>query len=476
MPESKPKYIPRGYQNYILERISQLRGTNLLLELDCGLGKRFITHQLVTQRFPDSKILIVVHSSSSLAETIDYLRKEYGGLDKDLGELSSRVPSSRRARQLAEKRVIVATPQVLASMAATQPGLFDSVEMLLINEVDTLVKRTSSASTLVYPWSTILTVFKDKWLIGMSGTLRDDHAVFSAEQLEIRRELDTLKEYITGASVITMEELYGTDVEEYLEPTFLAMSPVVDVRIRSVSLVLDELIRSVRAEIMRDLDETDNLDLIEGDSRRVHLLMERLPVSDDLKGQYSSLLMLRKYVYAMPPKQFLRMFHGDYLKHYFNLSELGRAFHTVSAKALRVLEIAVAHKKTVVLTSYIEMLKQIRSVLEKSGLSVLAITGASADKADVLKRFKQDAEQRALVMSPVGERDLDIPQADVMVVCDTINTTKTMYQKFKRTRGGLVLLLAYAGTSEERKVRRVLQGVLDKYPWSTAVLDSPPPA
>jgi ERCC4-related helicase len=107
---------------------------------------------------------------------------------------------------------------------------------------------------------------------------------------------------------------------------------------------------------------------------------------------------------------------------------------------------------------------------------VLAITGASADKADVLKRFKQDAEQRVLVMSPVGERDLDIPQADVMVVCDTINTTKTMYQKFKRTRGGLVLLLAYAGTSEERKVRRVLQGVLDKYPWSTAVLDSPPPA
>ncbi|TET09156.1 MAG: hypothetical protein E3J86_08940, partial [Candidatus Thorarchaeota archaeon] len=76
--------------------MSEKIGTPLLLELDCGLGKRFITHQLVTEKFPDSKIIIIVHSSSSLAETVDYLRGEYGGLDDDLGELSSRVPSGRR--------------------------------------------------------------------------------------------------------------------------------------------------------------------------------------------------------------------------------------------------------------------------------------------------------------------------------------------------------------------------------------------
>jgi len=93
---SKTKYTPRGYQTHILEEVEKRVGTPLLLELDCGLGKRFITHQLVVEKFPNSKIIIVVHSSSSLAETVDYLRGEYGGLEDDLGELSSRVSSGRR--------------------------------------------------------------------------------------------------------------------------------------------------------------------------------------------------------------------------------------------------------------------------------------------------------------------------------------------------------------------------------------------
>ncbi len=449
-----------------------MQGTNLLLELDCGLGKRFITHQLVAERFPDMKFIIVVHSSSSLAETVDYLRSEYGGLEDDLGELSSRVPSGRRSLVLREKRVIVATPQVLAGIARKDLSLLEPFEAILINEVDTLIKRTSTRTALVFPWNELLTFLGEKWLIGMSGTLRDDHAVFTDEQLEIRDELVTLKEYIPNSEVITMGDLYGTDVEDHLDPTFLSIAEVNDPKIRSISLVLDELVRDTRIEIMNELAESDNLDIIAGDARRVHLMMERLPVDDELKGRYSGLLLLRKYVYAMPPKQFLRMFHADYLNHYFNVAQLRRTIPTVSSKVTRVLEVAVKHQKTLVLTSYLKMVEQVRSVLEKAGLPVLTITGGTRNKGEVLKEFKENADVRALVMSPVGERDLDIPQANVMVVCDTINTSKTMYQKFKRTRGGLVLLLAYSGTSELRKVKRLMQRILDRYPWSTAIIES----
>jgi superfamily II DNA or RNA helicase len=471
MSGSKQAYTPRGYQTYILDRISDLQGTNLLLELDCGLGKRFITHQLVAERFPDTKFIIVVHSSSSLAETVDYLRSEYGGLEDDLGELSSRVPSGRRSLVLREKRVIVATPQVLAGIARKDLSLLEPFEAILINEVDTLIKRTSTRTALVFPWNELLTFLGEKWLIGMSGTLRDDHAVFTDEQLVIRDELVTLKEYIPNSEVITMGDLYGTDVEDHLDPTFLSIAEVNDSKIRSISLVLDELVRDTRIEIMNELTESDNLDIIAGDARRVHLMLERLPIDDELKGRYSGLLLLRKYVYAMPPKQFLRMFHADYLKHYFNVTQLKRALPTVSSKVTRVLEVAVKHQKTLVLTSYLKMVEQVRDVLENAGLPVLTITGKTPDKGEVLKAFKENADVRALVMSPVGERDLDIPQADVMVVCDTINTSKTMYQKFKRTRGGLVLLLAYSGTSELRKVNRLMQRVLDRYPWSTAIIE-----
>jgi ERCC4-related helicase len=472
MTESKPKYSPRGYQTYILDRVSELKDTPLLLELDCGLGKRFITHQLVAKRFPETGILVIVHSSSSLQETIDYLRGEYGGLEEELGELSSRVQSGHRIHTLREKRVIVATPQVLASLLQKDPSQFERFKMVLINEVDTLVRRSGGRTALVYPWSTLLSYLEGKWIIGMSGTLRDDHAVFTREQVEIRNELATLQEYIPGAQLITMEDLYGTDVEEFLEPTFLQISPVNDPKIRSISKVLDELIRNTRSEILNELEEDGNLEMVDGDARRVHLLLERLPVTEELKGRYSGLLMLRKYIYAMPPKQFLRMFYGKYLKHFFNTSDLRRTLPTVSSKATHVLKLAIEHKKTLVLTSYLEMVSQIKEVLEKAGLAVLTLTGQTRNKGEVLRSFKENADQRVLVMSPVGERDLDIPHADVMVVCDSINTTKTMYQKFKRTRGGLVLLLAYSGTSEERKVMRLMDRILARYPWSTAVIES----
>ena len=469
---SKTKYTPRGYQTHILDEVEKKVGTPLLLELDCGLGKRFITHQLVAEKFPDSKIIIVVHSSSSLAETVDYLRGEYGGLEDDLGELSSRVPSGRRAYTIKEKRVIVATPQVLAGMFKKDPSLFEPFEMVLINEVDTLVRRTGTRTAIVFPWPTLLMYLQDKWLIGMSGTLRDDHAVLNNEQMEIRKELDTLKQHFPGAELITMEDLYNTDVEEYLEPTFLTVSTVNDPKVRTISKVIDELIRNTRTDIMNELAEEDNLHLVDGDARRVHLMIERLPIQEELKGQYSGLLMLRKYVYAMPPKRFMRMFYSDYLKHYFNVSELKRTLPTISSKTTRVLKIALKYKKTVVLTSYLEMVSQTQDVLEKAGLKVLTITGQTRDKGEVLKAFREDDDTQVLVMSPVGERDLDLPQAEVMVVCDSINTSKTMYQKFKRTRGGLVILLAYSGTSEERKVSRLMERILDRYPWSTAIVES----
>ena len=152
MSETKPKYTPRGYQSYILDRVSDLEDTPLLLELDCGLGKRFITHQIVTEKFPETGIIIIVHSSTSLAETIDYLKGEYGGLDEDLGELSSRVPSGYRKQNLREKRVIVATPQVLTSTFEKDPSLFERFKIVLVNEVDTLIRRSGGRTCFPVQW------------------------------------------------------------------------------------------------------------------------------------------------------------------------------------------------------------------------------------------------------------------------------------------------------------------------------------
>ena len=69
-------------------------------------------------------------------------------------------------------------------------------------------------------------------------------------------------------------------------------------------------------------------------------------------------------------------------------------------------------------------------------------------------------------MTSVGERDLDIPESKKIIVYDTVNTTKTMYQRFKRTRGGEVICMYYKDTSEEAKVKRLYKAIQEKYPWS----------
>ncbi len=463
-------YTPRGYQRHILDRLVKLQGTNVLVELDCGLGKRFITHQLVSQRFPNTRVIIVVHSSSSLAETVDYLKHEYTGLDDEIGELSSHVPSSIRPYVLKEKRVIVSTPQILAKMIEQYPEIVEQFQMLLINEVDTLARRAGGRTTIVFPWPVILHFFREKWIIGMSGTLRDEHAVFTSEQLEIRKELLTLQQHIPNSQVITMDEILNTDVLEHLEPTFLTVLLVSDSKIRGIVLALDTLIKSTRDEILQELDDFGQVHLVDDDPRRVHLMLDRLPIDEELKARYSGLLMLRRYVFAMPPHSFLRQFRGDFLSHYFDIASLRKTLPRVSSKAVKVLEIAMKHKKTLVLTSYIAMVRQIKHLLTSKGLETLTITGSTNDKGSVLREFKENKNINALVMSPVGERDLDIPQAEVMVVCDVISTTKTMYQKFKRTRGGKVVILVYLGTSEENKVSRLINDILEKYPWSTAII------
>ena len=72
-------------------------------------------------------------------------------------------------------------------------------------------------------------------------------------------------------------------------------------------------------------------------------------------------------------------------------------------------------------------------------------------------------------MTQVGERDLDIPEAQLIIVYDSINTLKTMYQRFKRTRGGKVVCFCYKNTSEQKKIQRILTGIREKYPWSVKI-------
>jgi len=188
------KITPRGYQKLILDLITLHTNKNksVLLELDCGMGKRVITYELLTSIFPDKRILLVVLSSSSLHETKDFLVNEYGGVE-GFNWIGPGISNSYAQKLLKDSRVILCTPQKLANILKKAPtSIPESFDIIIINEVDKLVRRMGSNRVLVFPWPDLLAKMDKTLVIGMSGTLRDSHYVLDQEQLELRKELDTL--------------------------------------------------------------------------------------------------------------------------------------------------------------------------------------------------------------------------------------------------------------------------------------------
>ena len=127
-------------------------------------------------------------------------------------------------------------------------------------------------------------------------------------------------------------------------------------------------------------------------------------------------------------------------------------------------------KKVIVMVSYVATGETICKYMSKLGYNTYMISGRINDKNSVINKFRESKYQNnVLIMTQVGERDLDIPEAQLIIVYDSINTLKTMYQRFKRTRGGKVVCFCYKNTSEQKKIQRILTGIREKYPWSVKI-------
>jgi ERCC4-related helicase len=463
-----PRFDTRQYQEHILQRIKENRNKNILVELDCGLGKRVLTYKLVTELFPDTRFIITVNSSSSLQETAQYLEEEYGGVE-GLGVLSPRIQGSMRIKLLRESRVVLCTARVLANILRKGELTADHFQTLLINEVDTILRRVGHNRVLIQPWNFLLNFFQDCWIIGLSGTLRDDHVVIDAAQLEIRNELQSLADFITNVELISMDELTGTDLEQYIKPTVIDVAAVQDPVIHAMALVLDDLIQSTREEIYQVLREesSEQIGALPESTRLLHLMLQELPISEKLAQQYSGLLMVRKYLYSMSAKSFRRYFHHPTIKTQIDVKRMQHDWPKTTPKSLEARNLALKAGKTVILSSYLNVVSEIDALLKEKGIQTFQLTGRTMDKQAVLAKFKEVNSPAAVILSPVGERDLDLPDTDLLIICDTVNTTKTIYQKMKRSRGGRVVFLVYSDTSEITKIRRLIDNIMQRYPWST---------
>lgn len=462
------QFDTRAYQEHILTRIQQNRDKNILVELDCGLGKRVLTYRLIEDLFPTTRFVIVVNSSSSLQETAQYLQDEYGGV-KGLGVISPFIKGPKRMELLKESRVVLCTARVLANLLRKGFIKPDHFEGLIINEVDTILRRVGYNQVLIQPWNFLLEFFKNRWIIGLSGTLRDDHVVFDEAQLHIRNELQTLAEFVSNTVLISMDELVKTDLNKYIKPTIIDVVPIENSVITAFALVIDDLIQSTREAIYQEVSNKsyETANIFPENTRLLHLVLHDLPISDDLAQRYSGLLMVRKYLYGMSAQRFRRYLHHPIIKPQIDVNRMMQDWPRITPKALKAQDLVLSAKKAIVLSSYLNVVNEICSLLGERGVTAFQLTGQTMDKQAVLAEFRKAKAPAALVLSPVGERDLDLPEAELLIICDTINTTKTIYQKMKRSRGGRVIFLVYSNTSEVSKLQRLLGNIMKRYPWST---------
>ena len=451
----------REYQNFIINKISSMVDDNfsVILELDCGMGKRVMMYRLLTETFKEKKVVVFLQTHSSLEETALYLEKEYGGIE-ELAAIKSGTNAEYRKYIIENNRIILSLPTVFSNTLKKHPELAENIDVIIINEVDQIVRRVSHRRVLCVPWNVLLPALNQTKVVGMSGTLRDDHLVLDDNQLQLRNELKTLLEFIPRSATITIEDFIDTDIKEFIQDTEVHITPVQDKKTATIINMITEHIKLIREEIIQEVSETSPKDAV----RLKQDFFNTLPlisVETELAEKLNRLLLLRKYVYSMPASSY-----RNYLFRYDFEQKETIDLPAISGKETEIAKIAKDYRKVTVLCSFLSTVDSLSILLEKEGFEIFIVTGRVKNKSEIIENFKKSENQAALILSPVGERDLDIPQTEIIIVFDLVNSPKTVYQKMKRSRGGKVILLYYEDTAEKQKVRNVVDNIVMRYPWS----------
>jgi superfamily II DNA or RNA helicase len=462
----EPSFESRRYQQKILEDThgNSVNGVNTIIELDCGLGKRYLQYSLLFDKFKDQKVILILQASSSLYETYNYLSHHSKSDEMDI--VDSRTSSEHRKWKLNKRRVILCLPQTLSNTLQKYPDSIDDVSIVIINEVDQIIRRSSEGGFLKQPYSKLFTKFISKTIIGMSGTLRDDHYILDNLQLKMKNELITICNLIGNIEFISMDSIMDSDINSFIAYSEIIPTAVIDDKLSFISIELDQHIEETKSQIMNEIRKID-INLYRQIKSDPGMLFNPLPVSEKLQQKLFSGYLTRKYLWAMTGKksQFHLMRYGLPIKF------IKQNLPLIPSKFFAVKKLVSLSSKTVVLCSYLETVEVLNRILQNSGNKTVVITGQidNRKRIEQLEEFRSYEGNITAIISNVGERDLDLPDADSLIIFDLVRTTKTVYQKLKRSRGGKCYILYYADTGEAKKTKSVIQKIFDRYGWSTKI-------
>ncbi|MCR8470534.1 MAG: helicase-related protein [Crenarchaeota archaeon] len=506
---------PRAYQFWIVNAIckAKIEGKNVILELDAGMGKRIIMY-MITQLFDNERILIISPSRASIWDMAIKFR-ELSGSDEWFGVLTGGTPKWLKRGLLLNRRVILATPISLAG-ALRHQEVVPKFDIIIINEADKVIRRVARTKctgvsfthkirffedligeknkfeeapdvSLAYPWNILKRILpKDACWIGMSGTLRDEHYTIDSEgRVVVRKEIDTLANELLPSKelvILTMDSLLErTDLGEYIIRNLTIIRPV-GVEDPNVEIISSEISAEIERVVDKILERNRELYPAEETQFRtrekVMDTIATLPNTDPLKVKFLKLALARRHLFAGTPSSYFKFLARPMIKKLIKEHrqvDLEDILPRESKKMQAIIEIMRSwweHRESsiVILASFVRTALDIIKRLRNEGVNnVLLLTGKVKNKKLVLEKFKS-MKQSVLVLTPVAERDLDLPEAGLVIVHDVVSTAKSMYQRIKRSRRGLVIILYYKNTHEEKKVKVLLTRIIKRYPWSVRIL------
>ena len=489
----------RGYQLWLLTMVAKAKkeNKNIIIELDAGMGKRVISY-IICKTMLNDNILIITPSRASVWD-MALSFKELSNNDDWFGIITGGMNKWIKLKNLSDRRVVIATPVSLLRAIENRPEVAKRFSIIIINEVDKIVRRVphiirnvdlsskeeKREGILVYPWSTLRKYLAESacW-IGMSGTLRDEHILLDKNELRIRSELETIADIFFPKKpliIVTMDTLIEkTDAKSFIIKNLTIIRPV-GVKDPNVKLIVDSISSEIEDVTDRIKEYYSKLyppeDTPLKHREKIQRAISLLSPTNPLRVKFLRLALARRHIFASPPKVYMRFLSRPMFKRIVKKSVGVDLEDIIPKESLKVRTISdickewIALKNNIIIvTSFVRTALYIKKTLEKNlNANILLMTGRTYNKKRIIESFKEKAPS-ILILTPVAERDLDFPEASLVIIHDIISTVKSMYQRIKRARRSMVMVLYYADTYEEKKVNILLSRMIKRYPWSIRIL------
>ncbi len=455
-------------RRYQIELSQIAKEQNTLAVLPTGLGKTAIALLTIAHYLsidPKNRCLILAPTRVLVHQHYSFLRNHLQVSEEEIGVLTGEDTVGNR-KEIWEKRVVCATPQVMVSDLRRKNCEVESFSLIVFDEVHRAVGN--------HAYCTIGAVYnelkRDGRILGITASLPSDQkkveeiiSKLKISKIEARDERDQdVKPYIFKTDVEWIELNLPNELKEIQR----LMKEALDFRLKLLedaaliksnrygSVTLKDLLR-LRLKVDQIQSSQLRNSLFSG-IRLLHALNLMETQSLSAFKAFMDRLYLRKRGFGMG-----ELLNDSRVKLAIEKTEVALAQGVEHPKIGEVLKLCKGVKKgdrVIVFASYRDTVDQIYTELIKHGFRAGYLIGKSGQSGQSQKKQIQALEELRegiydiLVATQVGEEGLDVAECNLVIFYDNVPSAVRFVQRKGRTgrrKEGKICVFLTKGTRDE---------------------------